>query len=68
MSDLREDNVIRLGVEIVTEKKLAEMLDVSETTLTYWRSRQEGPPFIKMGKFIRYDMQDVRAWLREQKA
>lgn len=31
---------------------------------TKWRAKAKGPPFIKVGRLVRYRRSDVDAWLR----
>jgi hypothetical protein len=39
---------------------------ITEVTLQHWRTRGGGPPFIKVGHFVRYRLADVNAWLDER--
>ncbi len=52
-----------------------DYLDANETaalvrrptsTLAYWRHRNEGPPYAKVGKRVLYRRDDVEAWLESQ--
>lgn len=49
--------------QLVDEKALAAMLDVSVRTVRKWRLAGTGIPFCKLGKLVRYDMADVEAVL-----
>jgi predicted DNA-binding transcriptional regulator AlpA len=40
----------------------ADYLGVSRHTLACWRSRGEGPPFVKVGGSVRYRVADLDAW------
>ncbi len=33
-------------------------------TATKWRAKAKGPPFIKLGRLVRYRRSDVDPWLR----
>jgi hypothetical protein len=46
----------------------AKFLKVPEGTLYQWRHRHKGPPAGRVGRHLRYDPADVRAWFRDQKA
>jgi predicted DNA-binding transcriptional regulator AlpA len=46
-----------------TEKQEAERLNLSERTLQAWRTRGDGPPYIKLGRAVRYDPTAVDTWL-----
>lgn len=42
---------------------LAVRLDVCEQTVYRMRRRNEGPPFVRIGRHIKYRRADVEAWL-----
>jgi excisionase family DNA binding protein len=46
----------------------AAYLRVPVETLYRWRKRRCGPPAARIGKHLRYDPADVRAWFRQQRA
>ena len=48
---------------LIDEKQLCTDLGISSVTATKWRARAEGPPFIKVGRLVRYRRSDVEAWL-----
>lgn len=43
--------------------QLAEKIGLSPITLEIWRSRGSGPPYIRIGRAIRYDLREVEKWL-----
>ena len=45
------------------EKQLCAELDISSVTATKLRRNAEGPPFIRVGRLIRYPREAVEAWL-----
>jgi len=45
---------------------VAAFLRVPKATLYQWRYLGSGPRARKVGRHLRYDPADVRAWLREQ--
>lgn len=49
-----------------TPQLLAKDLKVSLKTLERMRKRGEGPPWMKVGKAIRYPMKKLDAWIAEQ--
>jgi hypothetical protein len=55
-----------LETEINTEQKIADYLDVTLACLRDWRSRKVGPPYLKLGRLVRYKRSDVLLWLEEQ--
>ena len=50
----------------LTTPQLAERIGLSPTTLEIWRSRSSGPPYIKVGRAIRYDLAEVEARLADR--
>ena len=50
--------------EFLDEKGLCALLAISSVTATKWRAKAKGPPFIKVGRLVRYRRSDVDAWLR----
>jgi len=44
----------------------SEYLGVPEATLYQWRYRRCGPPGRRVGRYIRYGPQEVRAWFAAQ--
>ena len=46
-----------------TERQEAERLSVSVRTLQAWRTRGDGPPYIKAGRAVRYDPRRTDEWL-----
>jgi excisionase family DNA binding protein len=61
MTDDQLSNEPRWEVEDV-----AEYLRVPVQTLYQWRKRKYGPPAARVGRHLRYDPADVRAWFTEQ--
>lgn len=49
-----------------TEREEAARLRLSMRTLQAWRTKGGGPPFIKLGKAVRYNPAEVDAWLAGQ--
>jgi len=63
-SELRVANTNALQLSpFIDEKRLCADLAISPVTATKWRARAEGPPFIKVGRLVRYRRADVEAWL-----
>ena len=50
--------------ELLTEVAAAKQLKLSIRTLQAWRCRGEGPPFVRVGRAIRYELTAIRDWLR----
>lgn len=52
---------------LLPEKDAARLLSVSQRTLQAWRVSGEGPPYIKMGRAIRYSRADLIAWIESKR-
>lgn len=53
---------------LLTSKKVAAMLAVSESTLSRWRESGDGPTVIRMGGIYRYTADDVATFVKEHRA
>ncbi len=51
-----------------TVDDVSTFLCVPVGTLYQWRHRRLGPPAAKVGRHLRYDPADVRAWFSQQAA
>lgn len=45
---------------------VSERLLIPVQTLAVWRSRGEGPRYMKIGKHVRYSVAELDAWLSER--
>ena len=48
---------------LLTDRKVAELLNISLSTIRKWRVYGKGPRFVKHGAAVRYREEDVRAWI-----
>lgn len=46
---------------------IAEIFDVPKETVYQWRKKRIGPPGFRIGKHVRYDPADVRAYVTQRK-
>jgi hypothetical protein len=54
----------RRSNEFLTEFQVADLLGLGAWTLTKWRKRGKGPPFLQIGRnTVRYPRRGLRAWL-----
>lgn len=51
---------------LLSPKELATLLNLKEGTLRVWRTRGFGPPYLKLGRAVRYNPADVDAWLQQR--
>jgi hypothetical protein len=54
--------------QLATPQEVADYLRKPVKTLAEWRCRGLGPQYRKVGRDVRYDWTDVRAWLDAQPA
>ena len=48
---------------LLTTNEVARKLRLTPRTLAIWRVRGEGPPYLKLGRDVRYSLLDLEAWL-----
>jgi len=63
VAELTRPEVVRMW----TIQDLSEFLTVPVKTLYVWRTKDYGPAGIRVGRYIRYDPEDVYAWVASQK-
>lgn len=54
--------------QLLTADEVAELLQVPKATLYAWRYHGVGPVGYRVGRHIRYDPVDVKAWLNENRS
>ena len=54
--------------QLMTALQVAERLQVPIATVHNWRYRSIGPKGFRVGKHLRFDRNEVEAWITEQKA
>ena len=53
--------------EVITEKEVSKLLSISLQSLRNWRCQRKGPPYIKIGRSVRYPIEDLRKYLESRK-
>lgn len=48
---------------LITTKELMEYLKITKTTIDRWR--KIGLPFLRIGRHVRFNLDDVMAWIEE---
>jgi predicted DNA-binding transcriptional regulator AlpA len=51
---------------LLSESDVAKITKVSITTLWRWRRDGTGPKYLRFGKLIRYQMEDLAAWINSR--
>jgi hypothetical protein len=66
-STLAETGEVEIaGSRYPTPRRLARLLDKTTRTLARWDARRIGPPRIKIGKTVLYDLSRLPGWLASQ--
>lgn len=55
------------AIVLLSQDAVAELLGVTVRTVERWREEGSGPPFVKIGRGVRYDERDLIAWLAERR-
>jgi len=55
-----------MSSRLMTSKEVAEYLRISESLINSYRADGIGPVYIKMGKLVRYRLEDVEEWMSKQ--
>lgn len=53
--------------EALTTAIASRVCGISESTLEKWRVTGHGPPFLKLGRLVRYSRSDLEAWKAEHR-
>ncbi len=48
---------------LLREEEAADLLSLSVRTLQSWRIRRVGPPFVQVGRAVRYRRRDLISWI-----
>jgi excisionase family DNA binding protein len=48
---------------LLSETEVSDLFGISMRTLQAWRMKSGGPPFVRLGRVIRYRRQDLVKWL-----
>ncbi|HKY96352.1 MAG TPA: helix-turn-helix domain-containing protein [Gemmatimonadaceae bacterium] len=52
--------------KLLTTRELASMLGLKPRTVDTWRVTGEGPPFVRIGRVVRYRQSDIETFLAGQ--
>jgi DNA binding domain, excisionase family len=50
----------------ISPAELAAILSISKLTIYGWTERRE-VPFYKIGRLVRFDLDEIQAWLKDRK-
>lgn len=54
------------GPVFLSPQDVSELLKIALKTVYGWRSKDTGPPSSKIGRHVRYELQAVLEWFRQQ--
>jgi len=52
---------------LYSPKEVSELVGIKVSTLAQWRTMKVGPPYFKLGALVKYKIDEVNAWVEEQK-
>lgn len=52
---------------LVTSAELSSLLNIPLRTIEGWRRRRTGPPWVRAGRAVRYDVVEVADWLKRNR-
>ena len=58
----------QVSADSMDTNETALYVNCSASALRNWRRRGSGPPFIRMNRLIRYMVEDVDAWINENRS
>lgn len=50
---------------LLTREEVAQWLSVTEQCLRRWATKGVGPPFVKIGYWVRYRREDIEKWIEQ---
>jgi predicted DNA-binding transcriptional regulator AlpA len=53
-------------MELLTPKETSQLVKISIHTLAKWRSKGQGPDYVKTGKSVKYSRDTVNTWISEK--
>ena len=55
-----------LSQQLFTDVDVARYCGVAPVTLRRWRLEGRGPRFVRLGRSVKYRLEDVEAWLKSR--
>lgn len=56
-----------LAPVFLTQREVADLLRVPVRTVEDWRLTRSGPPWVKLGRHVRYEQAELLAWVEERR-
>ncbi len=51
----------------LTQREVADLFRVPVRTVEDWRLTRSGPPWVKLGRHVRYEQTELLAWVKERR-
>jgi predicted DNA-binding transcriptional regulator AlpA len=51
---------------LYTPGEFATLTGIPEETLKYWRKQHEGPPYVKLGRHVRYSHKTIMQYIENR--
>ena len=61
------DTTTQTSATFLIQRDVSALMRIPECTLEDWRFSQVGPPYLKLGHHVRYDVHDVLTWAHENR-
>jgi excisionase family DNA binding protein len=58
---------INKAFQAMDEKQASKILSVSVQTLRNWRHLRKGPSYMKMGRAVRYNLEDLQDYMEKKR-
>jgi len=55
-------------IKLMTRAEVAELLGLTQTTLSRWATSGRGPDWFRVGRWVRYRTEEVARWVDQQEA
>jgi hypothetical protein len=55
------------SIQVVADVKAAKLLDIGVQTLRNWRHMRKGPTYLKIGRSVRYRLDDLNKFMENNR-
>lgn len=52
---------------LMSNRQAAKFVGLAESSLNRFRVTGDGPPYFKVGRYVRYDEEDLQAWMKSRR-
>lgn len=52
---------------LMSNRQAAQFVGLTESTLNRFRVTGGGPPYFKVGRYVRYDEDDLQVWMKSRR-